>query len=93
MARSVKRLTSAQVMISWFVSASPALGSALTARSLQPASDSVSTPLSAPPLHALCLPVSQKETLKKKKREPRAHRKVPSFFLKLVVSWKVLSAG
>ena len=48
MTQSVKRLTSAQVMISRFVSSSPASGSVLTARSLEPASDSVSPFLSLP---------------------------------------------
>ena len=57
-ARLVKRLTSAQVMISPFVSSSPASGSVLTARSLEPASDSVSPSLSAPP--PLVLFLSQK---------------------------------
>ena len=52
-AQSVKRLTSAQVMISQFMSFSPASGSVLTAWSLEPAS--VSPSLSAPPLLALCL--------------------------------------
>ena len=47
MAQSVKRLTPAQVMISWFVSFSPESGSVLTAQSLEPTSDSVS-PLSLP---------------------------------------------
>ena len=47
-AQSVKRPTSAQVMISRFVSSSPASGSVLTARSLEPASDSVSPSLSLP---------------------------------------------
>ena len=61
----VKWLTSVQVMISWFMSSSPTLGSVLTVRSLEPASDSVSPSLSAPPLLALCLSLSQK---KKKKR-------------------------
>ena len=51
MAQSVKRLTSAQVMISQFMSFSPAL----TAQSLEPASDSVSPCLSAPLLLMLCL--------------------------------------
>ena len=46
---SIKRLTSAQVMISQFVSSSPALGSVLTAQILGPALDSVSPSLSAPP--------------------------------------------
>ena len=45
----VKHLISAQVMISWFASSSPALGSVLTAQSLEPASDSVSPSFSAPP--------------------------------------------
>ena len=42
-AQSVERLTVAQVMTSWFVGSSPALGSVLTARSL---------------LRILCLPLS-----------------------------------
>ena len=45
--QSVKRPTSAQVMISQFVSSSPMSGSVLTAQNLEPASDSVS-PLSTP---------------------------------------------
>ena len=45
MAQSVKHLTSVQVMISQFVSSSPILGSVLTARSLELASDSVSSSL------------------------------------------------
>ena len=59
--QSAKRPTSAQVMISRFVSSSPASGSVLTAQSLEPASDSVSLflSLSAPPLLALCLSVPQ----------------------------------
>ena len=48
-AQLVKRLTSAQVMISWFVSSSPASGSVPPAQSLEPASDSVFPSLSAPP--------------------------------------------
>ena len=44
-AQSVKRPTSAQVMISRSVSSSPALGSVLTAQSLEPVSDSVSPSL------------------------------------------------
>ena len=55
MARSVKRPTSAQVMMSQFEGPSSALGSVLTARSLEPASDSVSPSLSGPPLLTLCL--------------------------------------
>ena len=48
MAQSVKRLTSPQVAISWFIGSSLALGSVLTAWNLKPASDSVSPSLSAP---------------------------------------------
>ena len=54
-AQLVKHLTSAQAMISWFVDLSPVLGSVLTAQSLEPASDSVSFSLSAPPLLSLSL--------------------------------------
>ena len=50
MAQSVKHPTLAQVMISWSVSSRPASGSVLTAQSLEPAVDSVSPSLSAPPL-------------------------------------------
>ena len=59
-AQLVKRPTSAQVMISQFVGSSPASGSVLTAHSLEPASDSVSPSLSAPPPFMLCLSLSQK---------------------------------
>ena len=48
-AQSVERPTSAQVTISQSVSSSPASGSVLTARSLEPVSDSVSPSLSDPP--------------------------------------------
>ena len=48
-AQSVKRPASAQVMISRLVSSSPASGSVLTALSPEPALDSVSPSLSAPP--------------------------------------------
>ena len=57
-AQLIRRLTSAQVMTSRFVSLSPASGSVLTAQSLEPASDSVSRSLSAPPL--LMFSLSQK---------------------------------
>ena len=57
---SVKRRTSAQVMISRSMSSSPASGSVLTAQSLEPVSDSVFPSLSAPPLFMLCLSLSQK---------------------------------
>ena len=49
-AQLVECSASAQVMISQFVSSSPKSSSVLTAQSLEPASDSVSPPLSAPPL-------------------------------------------
>ena len=67
MAQLVKDLTSAQVMISWSVSSSPTSGSVLTAQSLEPALDSVSPSLSAPPPLTLCLSLKNKQTLKKKK--------------------------
>ena len=59
-AQRVERPTSARVAISRFMSSSPASGSVLTARSLEPASDSVSPSLSAPPLLVLCLCLSFK---------------------------------
>ena len=49
MAQSVKRPTLAQVMILLVMKVSPSSGSVLTAQSLQPALDSVSPLLSAPP--------------------------------------------
>ena len=57
MAQSVRHLTSAQVVILQFVGSSPALGSVLTAQSLEPASDSMSPSLSpcVSPAHALSL--------------------------------------
>ena len=59
-AQSVERPTSAQVTISRSVSSNPASGSVLTAQSPEPASDSVSPSLSAPPPLVLCLSLSQK---------------------------------
>ena len=59
-ARSVKRLTLAQVTISRSVSSSPASGSVLTAQSLEPALDSVSHSLSAPPPCYLSLSLKNK---------------------------------
>ena len=56
----VKQLTSARVMISRFMGSSPASGSVVIAQSPEPASDSVSPFLSAPPHLVLCLSVSQK---------------------------------
>ena len=56
----VKRPTLAQVTISRFVSSSPTLGSVLTARSLEQASDSVSPSLS------LCLSTTHTLSLSQK---------------------------
>ena len=58
-AQSVKHLTPAQVTISQFMGSNPLSGSVLTARSLEPAPDSVSPSLSAPPPLMLCLSLSQ----------------------------------
>ena len=59
-AQSVEHLTLAQVMISQFVCSSPASDSVLTAQSLEPASDSVSPSLFAPPLLMLCVSLKSK---------------------------------
>ena len=59
-AQLAERPTSAQVMISWLVSLSAVSGSVLTAKSLEPVSDSVSPSLSAPNPLTLCLCLSQK---------------------------------
>ena len=59
-AQSVERPTSAQVTISHSVSSSPTSGYGPMAQSLEPASDSVSPSLSAPPPFMLCLSLSQK---------------------------------
>ena len=73
MAQSVKCPTSAQVMISQFVSLSPMSGSVLIAQSLEPASDSVSPPLSAPPMLMLYLFLSlnNKSKFKKLKKKKK----------------------
>ena len=65
MAHSVKCPTLAEVMISRFVSSSPASGSMLTAQSLVPASDSVSPSLSAPPPLMLALSLSLLQKINK----------------------------
>ena len=70
-APSVGGLPLAQVRISPLVSSSPALDSVLTARSLEPASDSVSPSLSAPPMLMLCLSLSLKNKLTLKKLKKR----------------------
>ena len=59
-AQSVEHPASARVVISQFVGSSPTSGSVLTAQSLEPASDSVSPSLSAPPQLMLCLSLLQK---------------------------------
>ena len=59
-AQLVKHLTSAQVMISLFMSSSPALGSVLTAQSLEPTSHCVSSSLSPSPARALAFSLKNK---------------------------------
>ena len=66
-AQSAKHLTSAQVMISQSVGSS-ASGSVLTAQSLEPASDSVSSSLCPFPAHTLSLSVSKINKCKIKKK-------------------------
>ena len=58
-AQSVKRLTSALVTISRFVSSNPASGSGTPARGLEPASDSVSPSVCPSPVHVLSLSLSR----------------------------------
>ena len=70
-AQLVKCPTLAQVMISRFVGLSPALSSVLTAQSLEPASDSVSIHLSAPPLLILCVSLSRNNKSLKLKKKTR----------------------
>ena len=60
MAQQIKHPNSVQVMISGLLGSCPALGSVLTAQSLEPVSDSMSPSLSAHPPLVLCLPLSQK---------------------------------
>ena len=64
---SVERPTLVQVMILPFVGSSPTLGSVLTARSLEPAFDSVSPSLCPFPAHALSLSVPKINKRWKKK--------------------------
>ena len=65
----LNQLTPAQVMLSQLVSSSPSWGSVLTARSLEPASDSVSPSPSTPPPLTLCLSKINKHKKKKKNKE------------------------
>ena len=67
-AQSVKQLTSAQVVISRFVSSSPVWGSVRTARKLEPASDSVSPSLSLPLPYLLSVSVSLKNNKHEKNK-------------------------
>ena len=64
-AQSLNGQTLAQVVISRSVSLSPASGSVLTAQSQEPASDSVSPSLSAPPWLTFCLSLSKKKHKRK----------------------------
>ena len=57
--QSVKHPTLARVMILLFSRSSPRSGSVLTAQNLEPALDSLSPSLSAPPLLMLCLSLSK----------------------------------
>ena len=82
--QSVKRPTSAQVTISWFMRLSPTSGCVLTARSLEPASDSVSPSLPIPCF--LSLSLLQKQTLKIKKKKQIIKLKV----IKLKNYWKYI---
>ena len=74
-AQSVKRPTLTQVMISRSGSSSPASGSGLKARSLEPVSDSVSPSLSAPPPLMLCLSLSLSLSLSKINKHKKRKKK------------------
>ena len=67
-AQSVKSLTSAQIMISQFVSSSPVSGSVLTAQSLEPALDSMSPSVSLLLLLLRALSLSLRKLINIKKR-------------------------
>ena len=69
-AQLVKWLTSAQIMISRFMSLSPSSRPVLTTQSLEPASDSVSPSFSTyPPLVLSLSKINIKKKLKKKKKK------------------------
>ena len=91
LAQLVKHATSAQVMISQSVGSSPVLGSVLTAQSLEPASDSVSPFLSAPPLLMLCLSLKNIKKKKKKFSRSQSLRIVGKMDLKINAKTQVLS--
>ena len=67
-AQAVEHPTLTQVMISQFVSSSPAWGSVLAAQGLEPALDSVCPSLSAPPPFMLSLFLSLKNKIKTLKK-------------------------
>ena len=97
--QTVKRLTSAQVMISWFVGSSPVSDPVLTAWSLEPASDSVCISLSAPPPLMLCVSLSKINKHQKKKKSPSTSfikntKSLRSLFSNLVLSheWKDMTS-
>ena len=98
MSQSVEHPISAQVMILRFVSSSPASGPVLTAWSLEPASDSVSPPLSASHLLMLCLSLSLNNKvktfnffLKKKKMKGNAQSQIPKWYLYTYIFTKCFS--
>ena len=72
-AQSVKWPTSAQVMISRFMGSSPASGSVLMARSLEPASDPGSPSLSALPPLVLSLKTKMLKNTKMQERYKKLH--------------------
>ena len=94
MAQSVEPPTSAQVLISQFMSSSPASGSVLMAQSLEPASNSVSPSLSGPPplRRALSLSLSlslSKINIKKNKNKII----VASLFDFILMSFRTILSG
>ena len=72
MAQPIEHPTSARVMVSWSVGSCPALGSVLTAQSVEPASDSVSPSLSAPLPLVLRLSLSLSKINKHKKKKKKS---------------------
>ena len=89
MAQSVKRPTSAQVKISRFVGLSHASSSVLTAQSPEPASDSVSPSLSAPPRSCSHALFSLSLSLKNKHQKKLFFNKMESQFFKGPVTFPV----
>ena len=82
MAPTVKHPTLAQVMILWPVGSSPASGAVLTAQSLEPALDSGSPSLSAPPPFVLVRALSLSQIRKYEKK-----RDCVSFFMSSNLGW------